>query len=128
MAEEELYLPEELAEWVALKKSEYLSRLIMGQRPGDFGFEEFSRFDHLIPQTLQWPDRTHSLMVEGQEIRFMLRTYLEAESFHQLVIGAIYKDRPDSEAFIPILTVVTRFPETLQTLLEGEPQRKPTLN
>ncbi len=126
---ENYYLSEEDAEWVGLKKSEYLSRLIESVGPTDFGFEEYHLFDHLIHGTIQTPDLSMTFEEDGREMRSYLKSYLEKENFHHFVIGVIIPDAENkSEVFVPVMIFVTRDEELVKKFSTGKSLVRPVLN
>ena len=124
---DEFYLPEELAEWVGLKKSEYLSRLIENVSPQDFPFEEYHRFEDLIMGTLSTPDWSVEILEDNQKVKTFCKLYLEPERFHQVVIGVLISDQNDQDVFVPILSFVTR-DESLMKIFSGGKIVRPILN
>jgi hypothetical protein len=126
---DDFYIPEETAEWISLKKSEYLSKLIQLQGSGDFGFEEFHLFDEFIPSTIENPDKAYEAEEDNQKIRIYLRTYKVKTNFHQVVIGAVVEDKDKTaNVFVPILTFITRKDELVKEFCVGEVITRPTLN
>lgn len=126
---DEFYLPEEIIEWIGLKKSEYLSKLLSSQSPNDIGFEEYLRYDKTIPETLENPDQSFESKSDGYVIRTYTKSYLEGEGFHQVVIGGLFPDKEkNSEVFVPILSFVTKFQETMKLFSEGDVLQRPTMN
>ncbi len=117
---DDFYIPEDVAEWIGLKKSEYLSKLIQLQKPDDVGFEVFHLYDNFISGTIQGPDKTLEETIDGKLVRSYLRTYQENKGFHQLVIGVILNDKEtSSEVFIPILSFVTVSSELVNEFCTG---------
>lgn len=126
---DDFLIPEEVAEWINLKKSEYLSKLIQTQAPGDYGFEEFHLYDTFIPGTIETPDKAFETSVDRMKVRTYLRTYKEKTLFHQLVIGVVVDDKEKkASVFVPILSFVTRHDELVKSFCEGEVIARPTLN
>jgi hypothetical protein len=126
---EDFYIPEEIAEWIGLKKSEYLSRLIQHQPAGDIGFEAFPRYDRFIPGTIERPDRTYERTEDDQTIRTFVRSYDEDEVFHQVVIGVLLDDKKNKAAvFVPILSFVSTARELVREFSVGSVVGAPTLN
>ncbi len=126
---DDFYLPEEVIEWMGLKKSEYLSKLIELQADFDYGFEDYARYDHLLPQTLEAPDKMFEDSSEEYKIQVYLRTYRDQETFHQLVIGTVCDDKESkSSVFVPILSFVTKMDELAKQFCIGELKQRPTLN
>jgi hypothetical protein len=105
---DEFYLPNELVEWLGLKKAEYLSKLIEHVSTNDFQFHEYATYDRLIPQTLQYPDWTAELKEDGQKVRIYVRNYFPQEGLEQVVIGAVIADQKNEDVFVPIIAFVTR--------------------
>jgi hypothetical protein len=126
---DDFYIPEEIAEWIGLKKSEYLSKVIMLQLPDDLSFEDYPRFDSFIPETIEKPDRIFESEEDDQVIRTYVKTYPEQGEFHQLVIGVLLDDQEKkANVFIPILTVVSRKDELIREFSKGKELMAPTLN
>ncbi len=127
--DEKFNIPDEVHEWLGLKKSEYLSKLIENQLTDDFGFEEFHLFDHKIQETVEFPDRSFEEILDGYPVRTYFKTYSDSKMIHHVVIGTIYEDKENKvEVFIPILTFVTRKEELLGIFSVGKAVTKPTLN
>jgi len=126
---DEFYLPEDVVEWIAQKKSEYLSKLIEKVGPDDFGFEAYHQFDDLISQTIGEPDKAFESQIENYQIRIFLRTYKRIHLFHQVVIGVLIPDHQNkSDVYIPILTIVSKDEELVKIFTVGEVIARPTLN
>lgn len=125
---ENFEIPEEIAEWIGLKKSEYLSRLINLLLPDDIGFEKFHEFDHLIPDTINQSDKAFESEDDDYTIRAYVRTYPGKDSVHQIVLGMMYDDGGTSFVFIPILVFVTKFDELVREFSQGQMISGPILN
>lgn len=126
---EDFLLSEEAAEWIGLKKSEYLSKLIMQMGDDDIGFEQFHQFDHLIAETLVSPDRAYEDSSDSFKLRISVRTWEDNIPFHQVVVTAIIPDlTSNQEVHVPVLTFVTRNVEVLNQWRWGDPIARPTLN
>lgn len=130
MAEkDDFYIPEEVAEWIGLKKSEYLSKLIENQRPGDLGFEDYHLYDSNIPQTIEKPDKVYESIIDHIKVRIYLRTNQTSFLYHQIVIGAVIPDKASgNEVFVPILSFVTKMAELVSVFCQGEVKNHHTLN
>lgn len=116
---DDFYLPEDVLEWISLKKSEYLSVLIEKVKSSDFGFEEFQRFDYLIPGTIEVPDSIYEKEEDSYLVRTYIRSYQEDLFFHQLVIGLIILDQENVPVFVPIITFVTKDSELVRNFSFG---------
>lgn len=126
---DDFIIPEEIAEWINLKKSEYLSELIQHQKRGDFGFEEFHNYDSFIPETIQDPDKSFASTIDRQKVRTYLKTYKSELFFHQIVIGTVVDDKASkASVFVPIISFVTRHDELAREFCKGEVISRPTLN
>ena len=126
---ENYYLSEEDAEWVGLKKSEYLSRLIEATGEGDIGFEEYHKFDHLIHGTIETPDRSYQYKEDDKMMRSFLKTYMQGQVLHQMVIGVIIAEpQKKSEVFVPVIIFVTKNEEVVKKFVTGESRTSPVLN
>lgn len=130
MSEDDKYsIPDEVEEWIGLKKSEYLSMLIENMGQGDFGFEEFHLFDHKIQETVERPDRSYEEVKDGYSVHTYVRTYSDVKMFHQVVVGCMYQDKKNQvEVLLPILTFVTRSEVVVGKFSVGRPMARPTLN
>ncbi len=118
---EDFIISEEVAEWIGLKKSEYLSKLVLKQSQDDIGVEDFHRFDSYIPGSIEKPDSIYELIEDHQRIRTFVKTYSEGLEFHQVVIGVVLDDRKhNSDIFIPILTIVSKKNELVKEFLTGQ--------
>ncbi len=126
---EDFLLSEEAAEWIGLKKSEYLSKLIVQISSSDIGFEQYHEFDHLIPETLLHPDRAYEDDSETYKLRISVRTWEDKFPFHQIVLTAMIPDLTSKQdVHVPVLTFVTRSAEVLKEWCFGNPLPRPTLN
>lgn len=125
---DDFYLPEDLVEWVAQRKSELLSRLITLVEADDFSFEDHHRFEDHLPLTLARPDLTFDRRDDGHQVRTFIRSYADPEFFQQIVIGVFFPDQNGEEVFLPILTFVTRKENLVREFCQGEPSVKPTMN
>ncbi|MFL5784844.1 MAG: hypothetical protein ACJ76H_09560 [Bacteriovoracaceae bacterium] len=130
MSEEEKYsIPDEVEEWIGLKKSEYLSKLIENVKEGDFGFEEYHLFDHKIQETVEHPDRSFEENDDSYVIQTFVRTYSDEKMFHHVVVGSTYVDKKNEvEVFLLILSFVTRSENVVGIFSVGAPRARPTLN
>lgn len=124
---DEFYLPEDVMEWLSLKKSEYLSTLIQNMESDDIPFEEYQRFEELIPATLSIPDWNVDTQEDNQRIKIFCRSYADPEVFQQVVIGALVPDQNNNDVFIPIISFVTRKESLVRVFSAGKISR-PTLN
>ena len=125
---DDFYVPEEVAEWIGLKKSEYLSKLIQNQDGDDIGFEDFHLFDSYIAGTIEAPDKSYERDEDNQRIRTYLKSYSEASGFHQVVVGVLLDDQNKAFVFIPILSFVSRKDGLIKEFCQGEVLKAPTLN
>lgn len=126
---EDFFIPEEIAEWIGLKKSEYLSKLIEKQISGDIGFEQYHLYDTYIPGTIERPDKTYESSDDDQKIRTYIRTYSERSGFHQVVVGVVLDDRTNSaDVFVPIISFVSRESEVVKIFSIGTTLNGPVLN
>jgi hypothetical protein len=126
---DDFYIPDETAEWISLKKSEYLSKLIQFQTFDDFGFEEFHLFDNHLSETIENPDKSFELVDDNQVIRTYLRSFNIKEKFHQVVIGVLVEDKQNkATVFVPILSFVSRKNELVKEFCAGQVVTRPTLN
>lgn len=127
--DEKFTIPEDLEEWIGLKKSEYLSTLISNAEENDFGFEEYHLFDQKIPETVEHPDRSFEETVDGYQLQTFIRTYSDSKMYHHVVIGAHHVDKKhELEAFLPILSFVTRSEKIVGIFSVGKAKTRPTLN
>lgn len=126
---EDFFIPEEVVEWIGLKKSEYLSRLILEQKSGDIPFEEFHLYDSYVQGTIEQPDRTYQMKDEDQRIRTYVKSYENKSLFHQVVIGVLLEDKStNSDVFVPIITFVSRDGELTKSFSMGDALSRPVLN
>lgn len=126
---DDFYIPEEVAEWIGLKKSEYLSRLISLQESDDIGIEDFYKFERFIQGTIEDPDKSLQSKVDGNVVRTYVKTYGEEKGFHQIVIGAVIPDqKTKNEIFVPILILVSRKIALVKEFCQGDVLNKHTLN
>lgn len=117
---DDFYIPEEIAEWIGLKKSEYLSKLITLQTPEDIGFEQFPAFDKFLSGTIEQPDKILEGSDDGQTLRTYFKTYSENSGFHQVVIGVMIQDKSSKDnVFIPIISFVSKDSELVKNFSQG---------
>ena len=124
---DEFYLSEDLMEWVGLKKSEYLSRLIENIDQDDIQFEEYLRFDEMIPATLAQSDWSIETIEDKQRVKTFCRSFADPEVLHQIVVGVLVADQEQKDVFVPIISFVTK-KEKLVTLFSAGKMTRPTLN
>ena len=117
---DEFYLPEEIVEWLDLKKSEYLSKLIEHLGPDDFQFHEFGQFDDFLPMTLAAPDWSTERVEDGQRVKTYCRSFHDGKFFHQVVVGALIPDQSNNDVFIPILSFITKKENLLKLFSDGQ--------
>lgn len=126
---EDFLIPDEIAEWIGLKKSEYLSKLIEKQIAGDIGFEQFHLFDSFISSTIEFPDKAYESEEDNQIIRTYIRSYNDRGHFHQVVVGVVIDDKKNNaDVFVPILCFASRKDELVREFCVGEVITRPTLN
>ena len=126
---DDFFIPEDMAEWIGLKKSEYLSRLIQNQPRGDFKFEEFHLFDVHIPSTIENPDKAFEFKEDEHTQRTYLRTYNDKVIFHQIVVGVLVDDKQNkASVFVPIICFVTKDDRLVAEFTRGEVISRPVLN
>ncbi len=122
-------VPEEVAEWIGLKKSEYLSELIQLALPGDFDFAEYHQFNHLVPETIQDADRVFQSSADQFELRTFVKSYSLPTHLHQVVIAVMLPDLKTKDlVLVPILCFVTRKDELAKKFSVGKLISRPTLN
>lgn len=124
---DEFYLSEDLMEWVGLKKSEYLSRLIENIDQDDIQFEEYLRFDEMIPVTLAQSDWSIETIEDKQRLKTFCRSFADKGVVHQIVVGVLVADQEQKDVFVPIISFVTR-KEKLVNLFSAGKMTRPTLN
>jgi hypothetical protein len=124
---DEFYLPEEILEWIGLKKSEYLSKLIEQVTADDFQFDEYHRFEDLIPSTLAQPDWSIEVTEDGHQVKTYCRMFSDENTFYQIVIGVLVPDQNKNDVFVPIISFVTRDELIIKVFSAGKLNR-PLLN
>jgi chromosome condensin MukBEF complex kleisin-like MukF subunit len=126
---DDFYLSEEAADWLALKKSEFLSELIGVLPPDDLGFEKFHEFDDLIPSTIEQPDRSYMSKNDDFPLQVFVRSYpYRSEVVHHVILGALIPDQQRQDVFVPVLIFATLKNSVAGHFLKGEKQKGPTLN
>lgn len=125
---DDFYIPEEMAKWIELKKSQYLARLIKLQETDDIGFEDFPLFDSYVITTIEHPDKSFEKKEDDHLIRTYVRSYSERSGFHQVVVGVMINDGDQSVVFVPILSFVSKKNSLISTFSEGKILKAPTLN
>lgn len=125
---DDFLIPEDVAEWIGLKKSEYLSRIIQNQELDDISFENFHEFDDFVMGTIENPDKTYESEEDDQRIRTYIRSYSEKSGFHQVVIGVMLDDQSRAFVFIPIITFVSQKDNLIKEFAQGEVLKTHTLN
>jgi hypothetical protein len=124
---DEFYLPEDVIEWLGLKKSEYLSKLIENVQADDFQFEEYHQFEDLISSTISLPDWSVEVLEDDRRIKTYYRLYSDEKAFYQVISGLIVEDQNKNDVFVPILSFVTRHEELVKIFCGGKMNR-PLLN
>jgi hypothetical protein len=124
---DEFYLPDEIIEWIGLKKSEYLSILIENVSPSDFQFEDYHRFDDHIPATLSLPDWSVEVLEDSYKVKTFYRMYSDQKAYYQVVMGVLVPDQNKNDVFVPILSFVTR-EEALVKIFCGGKMNRPLMN
>lgn len=126
---DDFFIPEDIAEWIGLKKSEYLSKLIQNQKRNDFKFEEFHLYDHHIPTTIENPDKAFEFKEDEHTLRTYLRSYNDKVIIHQLVIGVLIDDKENkASVFVPILCFISNNDALIREFTQGEVITRPMLN
>jgi hypothetical protein len=126
---EDFFISEQMAEWIGLKKSEYLSSIINKQGLEDIGFDQYHLYDSFIPSTIERPDKTYESQDEDHKIRTYIKTFSEKSGFHQLVIGVLIDDEQNkADVFVPIITFVTRDHFLVKEFSVGKVISSPILN
>jgi hypothetical protein len=126
---EDFSIPEDVAEWIGLKKSDYLSKLIGLLGADDFGFEEFHLFDDKIPETIESPDKAYEEIQDGFKVRTYIKSYSGKVPFHQIILGALVNDDElNASVFIPILSFVSRKDDLVKEFSVGSVIARQTLN
>ncbi|HXH30238.1 MAG TPA: hypothetical protein VNJ01_05445 [Bacteriovoracaceae bacterium] len=126
---DDFLITEEVAEWLGLKKSEYLSKLIQLMAQDDFGFEEFSQYDHLLAGTIETPDRSYGFEEDGYELRTYIKTYNLGQRFHQILLGVLLPDKAkNAQVLVPVLNFISRKDELVLAFSTGEVISRQTLN
>ncbi len=126
---EDFYIPEEIAEWIGMKKSEYLSQLILKAEADDIGFEEYHLYDSYIPDTIENPDKAYEDQVDGYLMRIYLKTRNQRGSFHQVVLGVVIDDaKTKAQVFVPVLSFVSRKDQIVKEFCTGNVISHQTLN
>ena len=126
---EDFIISEEIVEWIGLKKSEYLSKIVSLQLADDIGFEEFHQFDSFIPNTIESPDKVFENPEDDQRVRTYLKSYTEKSGFHQMVIGVLLDDKQNNaDVFVPIISFVSKKSNLIKEFSVGRLISRPTLN
>ncbi len=126
---EDFIISEEIVEWIGLKKSEYLSKIVSLQLADDIGFEEFHQFDSFIPNTIEFPDKVFENPEDDQRVRTYLKSYTEKSGFHQMVIGVLIDDKQsNADVFVPIISFVSKKSNLIKEFSIGRLISRPTLN
>jgi hypothetical protein len=126
---EDFIISEEIVEWIGLKKSEYLSKIVSLQLSDDIGFEEFHHFDSFIPNTIESPDKVFENPEDDQRVRTYLKSYTEKSGFHQMVIGVLLDDKQNNaDVFVPIISFVSKKSNLIKEFSVGRLISRPTLN
>ena len=123
---EEFFLPAEVMEWVALKKSEYLSTLILNHQSHDIKIEEYHQFNYLMEETIARSDKSYADEVDGNRLHIYVKSYSHGT---QVVVGAVFPDpNKNSDVFVPVLTFVSKDNDLIRLFAVGKPMSSPTLN
>lgn len=126
---EDFVISEDIIEWIGLKKSEYLSKIISLQLSDDISFEKFHQYDSFIPGTIEFPDKVFEVSQDDQRVRSYLKSYSENSGFHQMVIGVLLEDKQNNaDVFVPIISFVSLKSNLVQEFSVGRLVTRPTLN
>jgi hypothetical protein len=123
---DEFFLPEEVMEWVAQKKSEYLATLITNHKSDDIKIEEYHQFNYLMEETIARSDKSYSDEVDGNRLNIYVKSYGHGT---QVVVGAVYPDpNKNSDIFVPVLTFMSKDNDLIKLFAVGKPLSSPILN
>ncbi len=123
---DEFFLPAEVMEWVALKKSEYLALLILNHKSHDIKIEEYHQFNYLMEETIARSDKSYTDEVDGNRVHIYVKSYSHGT---QVVVGAVFQDpKNNSDIFVPVLTFVSKNNDLIRLFAVGKPLSSPILN
>lgn len=126
-----LYLPEELLEWMELQKSELLAWVLERRPNNDISFEAFEKFQELIPEILQIPDAKREKRIDGKDLVFLRKQFLNIEKgLHGIVVAVkvVVENQENEEVLLPILFVPTRKTDWATEWFDGAVSVKPLLH
>lgn len=121
---DEFYLPDDVLEWVGLKKGELLAWVLENRDDGDIPFEEYEDFTEKVPEALQHADETWLQSWEGHQVQIQLKMFEEDQVHWLLVISlkapVINEQEIENDVLVPILIVPTKYTSWLKKWLSGE--------
>lgn len=121
---DEFYLPDEIIEWVGLKKGELLAWVLENRDEADIPFEEYEDFTEMVPEALQNADETWLQNWEGNKIQIQLKMFEEEQVYWLMVISlkvpVVNEQEIENDVLVPILIVPTKYTQWLKKWLSGE--------
>jgi hypothetical protein len=121
---DEFYLPEEILEWVAQKKSELLAWVLEHRDDFDIPFEEFEDFNDLVPQVLEQSDETWLQRWDGHQVQVQLKMFEEDQIVWLMLISlkvpVLNESQVENDVLVPILILPTKHTSWLKQWLSGE--------
>lgn len=122
---DEFYLPEEVVEWIAQKKSELLAWVLTHQAEDDIPFEQHTDYADRVAEVLEGPDESWSQEWEGHEVLIHLRMFQGNDVFWMFVVSLnskVLNDPMGEKVLIPIIAIPTWEKAWLRPWLKGKPE------
>jgi hypothetical protein len=121
---DEFYLPDDVVEWVAQKKSELLAWVLEHRDDFDIPFEEFEDYTEKVPDALAQSDEVWIQKWDGHTIQIQLKMFETEQIFWLLVISLKSKvlndEDVENDILVPILVIPTKHTMWLKKWLSGE--------
>jgi len=120
----DVFVDEETATSLESKKSQLMAVLLERQSPMDIPFEEFTKYEDHLAQTLENPDEVFSEVdTEGDQIfKFFKACNREGNNFYYIVVGVIVNVDEENltETIVPILSFPTIDGELYRSFKTGQ--------
>ena len=118
---DDLYLTQDMVEWLSQKKSEFLAWLIEHLSQDDVQVEAYHSFDSEIEATMLQPDFHYRYDWCGQKISVFLRhDHLKSSLWFAMISVEI--TTKEDVVYYPLLFIPTKDKAWLNYWLQGEPE------
>ena len=121
---DEFFLPDEIIEWVGLKKGELLAWVLENRDDEDISFEDYEDFTEKVPEALQNADETWLQKWDGYQIQIQLKMFEEEQIYWLMVVSlkapVVNEQEIQNDVLVPILIVPTKYTSWLKKWRSGE--------